>query len=916
MNHFLHIPTDSSQQLLPGQGLSNSAESGTTTPSARDRTGGPTNRAKDVPGLLTQVSLRVAITSSAVILCVMLFNLYLEYQSCLLLLTHDLKRAALNDTINSPIDQSSPRQGWLHDRPEDGTLKPLDYKILPPAANNSNNWTCILIHGLGDYHASDSFRLREALLGLRPALFEPMSFIIPSADPLPVTVFGGQLRSAWFDIRNWTDVHRDEDIVRMKTNVRRLIHIIHHHHLDMNRTIIAGFSQGAVMSLLLGLTLDPPPAGLVMLSGFLPIPSHLKELFGRPAAATAARKTILHWLHGGRDPYFPLPFAQDGFKQLKDLALFPSQNLFFSQPIGIVRIHTVIGGLSTFVKGTSFAMRMFCILSWCCTLALAPRPIFDLNFPPESCLQDSVPTGLPTHQFLGNKRKSPPVPISSINPSANSIKSNVRPEEELDPRRFETQKSGITTVVRNGIQDRVMIGIDHKQYLGDGPQFIQPTNSPDRGTLENNLNTPGFLSNGLILEELLSKFSTRFRHKIYAKEYQSSKNPSSDKHPAFPFTRVFSSYGAGRKVTKVLHHRTLQRQPTRCLLPLYNHLVISLYKQNCKLLNLLNIPTSKHRKRQESLLEWLEKEIFEPAAGVPLLGRALRPDLPWESGAPELIVGETQVELIKYFSEGFPDPNRCALNLLELHRARHGNEYPGASSRSSLRNSSQLLMSANLQESFEYLSKLAEVSSLNRMFKHKISVLPKEDAKLFSPYIAQFETRCHMLEFVRSGHHRSYHPNLPISMCIPKENSSFERPLRIVHPRDGTLLGLDDLAPRLRILLKSVDRLHLQVLSRQEIHEASEWMSRRNLLNHYILEQILQPKSSLPLLGHVRAPEDIAPWYSESYGKPNSFGEIQWAILKYFTANLHEENLTHIPPFILATWLHDNYPSWFISGSL
>ncbi|POW21934.1 hypothetical protein PSHT_01854 [Puccinia striiformis] len=142
----------------------------------------------------------------AVIPSVMLFNLYLEYQ--------------------------------------DGTLKPLEYKILLPAVINPNNWTCIVLHGLGDYHASDSFRLREALLGLRPGLFEPMSFIIPSTDPLPVTVFGGQLWSTWFDIRNWTDIHRDKDIVHMKTNVRRLIHIIYHHHLDMNRTIIAGFSQG------------------------------------------------------------------------------------------------------------------------------------------------------------------------------------------------------------------------------------------------------------------------------------------------------------------------------------------------------------------------------------------------------------------------------------------------------------------------------------------------------------------------------------------------------------------------------------------------------------------------------------------------------------------------------------------------
>ncbi|POV99165.1 hypothetical protein PSTT_13951 [Puccinia striiformis] len=183
MSHFLNIPTDSLQQLLPGQALSNLAKSGTTTLSSRDCTGGLSNRAKVVHGLLTQVSLWVAITSSAVILSVMLFNLYLEYQSCLLLLTHNLKRATLNDTIASLLDPSSPRRGWLDNRLEDGTLKPRAYKILPPAVINPNNWTCIVLHGLGNHHASDSFRLREALLGLRPALFEPMSFIIPPADP-------------------------------------------------------------------------------------------------------------------------------------------------------------------------------------------------------------------------------------------------------------------------------------------------------------------------------------------------------------------------------------------------------------------------------------------------------------------------------------------------------------------------------------------------------------------------------------------------------------------------------------------------------------------------------------------------------------------------------------------------------------
>ncbi|KAI7962223.1 hypothetical protein MJO28_000317 [Puccinia striiformis f. sp. tritici] len=224
MSHFLNIPTDSLQQLLPGQALSNLAKSGTTTLSSRDCTGGLSNRAKVVHGLLTQVSLWVAITSSAVILSVMLFNLYLEYQSCLLLLTHNLKRATLNDTIASLLDPSSPRRGWLDNRLEDGTLKPRAYKILPPAVINPNNWTCPSRAPPGPLRA---YVLHHT-----------------SRRPLLVTVFGGQLWSAWFDIRNRTDIHQDADIVRMKTNFRRLIRIIHHHHLDMKRTIIARFSQG------------------------------------------------------------------------------------------------------------------------------------------------------------------------------------------------------------------------------------------------------------------------------------------------------------------------------------------------------------------------------------------------------------------------------------------------------------------------------------------------------------------------------------------------------------------------------------------------------------------------------------------------------------------------------------------------
>lgn len=212
----------------------------------------------------------------------------------------------------------------------------LEYKIIPPSNNQnpSTMWTFLLLHGLGDYKASASFRIREALINLRPDLFESMRFIMPTAGQLPITVFGDQIRSAWFDIKNWTNVHQQEDVHHMKQNVNALLHILQNNQIDLSRTIIGGFSQGAVMSLLLSLCLSKPPAAVIMLSGYTPIPAELLKL-RLPVSKGKENnwKTGLHWLHGELDPYFKIQFANEGFNILKNLNYF--SNSSFNSIVGL-----------------------------------------------------------------------------------------------------------------------------------------------------------------------------------------------------------------------------------------------------------------------------------------------------------------------------------------------------------------------------------------------------------------------------------------------------------------------------------------------------------------------------------------------------------------------------------------------------
>lgn len=82
------------------------------------------------------------------------------------------------------------------------------------------------------------------------------------------------------------------------------------------RTVLAGFSMGAVMSYSLGLPADRPvPAGIMAFSGFIPAVEGWQPGFGsRPALPVLI-------FHGRQDPIISVDFAREAHARLEEATL-------------------------------------------------------------------------------------------------------------------------------------------------------------------------------------------------------------------------------------------------------------------------------------------------------------------------------------------------------------------------------------------------------------------------------------------------------------------------------------------------------------------------------------------------------------------------------------------------------------------
>src|SRR5690606_33326301 len=137
--------------------------------------------------------------------------------------------------------------------------------------------TLIVLHGLGA-DGNDFVPICEEL---DLSAVGPVRFVFPHAPVRPVTINGGMAMRAWYDILG-TDLARREDEAGLRAaqhDIEALIARETARGVPSHRVVLAGFSQGCAMSLLTGLRHAQRLAGIVALSGYLPL-----------AATTAAER--------------------------------------------------------------------------------------------------------------------------------------------------------------------------------------------------------------------------------------------------------------------------------------------------------------------------------------------------------------------------------------------------------------------------------------------------------------------------------------------------------------------------------------------------------------------------------------------------------------------------------------------------
>ena len=158
----------------------------------------------------------------------------------------------------------------------------------------------VLMHGLG----ADGNDFVPIANELDLSAVGPVRFVFPNAPVMPVTINGGYRMPAWYDILGPGQPEDEAGLRRSQATIEGLIAREESRGIAAHRIVVAGFSQGCAMSFMTALRHPERLAGIVGLSGYLPL---------APMVAAerhpANQRTPIFQAHGTRDGVIPIARA-------------------------------------------------------------------------------------------------------------------------------------------------------------------------------------------------------------------------------------------------------------------------------------------------------------------------------------------------------------------------------------------------------------------------------------------------------------------------------------------------------------------------------------------------------------------------------------------------------------------------------
>ena len=170
----------------------------------------------------------------------------------------------------------------------------------------------VWLHGLG----ADGNDFAPIVPELRLPKSRAVRFVFPHAPILPVTINGGMAMPAWYDILvpNLVRIEDEKGIRKSEQDIDALIQREIARGVPSENIVLAGFSQGCAMTLHTGLRAPYKLAGLMALSGYLPLIDRADQ--ERHSANT---QTPVFMAHGSFDPVVAIERGQAAHQKFTSL---------------------------------------------------------------------------------------------------------------------------------------------------------------------------------------------------------------------------------------------------------------------------------------------------------------------------------------------------------------------------------------------------------------------------------------------------------------------------------------------------------------------------------------------------------------------------------------------------------------------